>query len=64
MHHLNFVLSVKVYHSIEIYLTIYLNKKIGEQTIVDEPIFTMYSESAYNLKEAKDSLDLFPVLEY
>ena len=43
---------------------LYLNKKIGEFTIEDEPMFTLYSESQYNLKEAKDSLDLFPVVEY
>ncbi|HEX8931592.1 MAG TPA: thymidine phosphorylase, partial [Patescibacteria group bacterium] len=43
---------------------IYLNKKNGDQTFPGEPIFTMYSESEYNLKEAKDSLANFPVFEY
>lgn len=43
---------------------IYLNKKMGEQTVINEPMFTLYSESEYQLKEAKDSLDLFPILEY
>jgi AMP phosphorylase len=43
---------------------IYLNNKIGEKTIADEPVFTLYSESEYNLKEAKASLDHFPIFEY
>lgn len=43
---------------------IYLNKKIGEQIIVGKPMYTLYSESEYNLKEAIDSLKHFPILEY
>jgi len=43
---------------------IYLDKKIGEQTVVGEPLFTLYSEYAYNLKEALESLAHFPILEY
>jgi AMP phosphorylase len=43
---------------------IYLDKKIGEQITVGQPIYTLYSESAYNLKEAQDSLVHFPILEY
>ena len=43
---------------------IYLCKKVGEKTVSGEPIFIMYSESGYNLKEAKESLDHFPILEY
>lgn len=43
---------------------IYLNKKMHERTVADEPMFTLYSESDYNLKEAKDSLAHFPIFEY
>ncbi|HZE87855.1 MAG TPA: thymidine phosphorylase [Methylomirabilota bacterium] len=43
---------------------IYLHKKIHEQTAINEPMYTLYSESAYFLKEAKDSLKNFPILEY
>ncbi len=42
---------------------IYLHKKIGEEFVKNEPLYTLYSESEYNLKEAKDSLSTFPVLE-
>ncbi len=43
---------------------IYLNKKIGEEIIIGEPMYTLYSESVYNLKEAVASLDHFPILEH
>ena len=43
---------------------LYLCKKVGEKTVSGEPMFIMYSESAYNLKEAKELLANFPVLEY
>ena len=43
---------------------IYLDKKIGEKTVKGEPIFTLFSENEYNIKEAKDSLAHFPILEY
>lgn len=43
---------------------IYLHKKIGDTTTIAEPIYTLYSEHAYNLKEAKDSLSHFQILEY
>lgn len=43
---------------------LYLHKKIGETVKTDDTIFTFYSESAYNLKEAKESLVHFPILEY
>jgi AMP phosphorylase len=43
---------------------IYLNRKIGEHTAVGKPLYTLYSENAYNLKEAKDSLNNFPILFY
>lgn len=43
---------------------IYLDKKIGEKTEIGKPMFTLYSETAYNLNEAKDSLNHFPIVEY
>jgi putative thymidine phosphorylase len=43
---------------------IYLDKKIGETVEKNEPIYTIYSPSEYNLIEAKDSLQHFPILEY
>jgi AMP phosphorylase len=43
---------------------IYLDCKIGEEVTVGKPIYTLYSESEYNLKEAVDSLPHFPILEY
>ncbi|MDO8657974.1 MAG: thymidine phosphorylase [Candidatus Levybacteria bacterium] len=41
---------------------IYLSKKIGEKVKVSEVIYTLYSESKYNLKEAKDSIENFPIM--
>lgn len=38
---------------------IYLNKKIGEKIEKGELLYTLYSQSVYNLKEAKDSLPGF-----
>lgn len=43
---------------------IYLDTKIGQKTTPGEPIFTLYSEQEYNMKEALDSLKHFPILEY
>jgi len=43
---------------------IFLNKKIGEKIKKDETIFTLFSKKEYNLKEAKDSLINFPIIEY
>lgn len=43
---------------------IYLSKKVGERTVSGEPMFILYSESAYNLKEAKESLVNFPIFVY
>lgn len=42
---------------------IYLAKKMGEEISKGEVAFTLYSDSEYHLKEAKDSLEQFPVLE-
>ncbi|MBI4097870.1 MAG: thymidine phosphorylase [Candidatus Levybacteria bacterium] len=43
---------------------IFLNKKIGEKIDRGEPICTFYSDSMYNLKEGKDSLKNFPLIEF
>ena len=43
---------------------IYLHKKIGEKTITGRAAYTLYSESSYHLKEARDSLENFPILEF
>ncbi len=40
---------------------IYLNKKIGEKVEKGEIVYTIYSESMYNLKEGKESVKNFPV---
>lgn len=39
---------------------IYLNKKLGEKVEKGETICTFYSNSVYNLKEGKDSIENFP----
>lgn len=41
---------------------IYLHKKIGEKVKKGDTIYTLYSNSKYNLKEAKDSLSGFPIM--
>jgi AMP phosphorylase len=43
---------------------IYLNTKIDERTKIGEPMYTFYSETDYHLKEAKESLKHFPIIEY
>ncbi|HEV2339604.1 MAG TPA: thymidine phosphorylase [Patescibacteria group bacterium] len=42
---------------------IFLHQKIGDSAEAHETLFTMYSETLYNLKEAKDSLRHFPIME-
>ncbi len=42
---------------------IYLNKKVGETAERGDKLLTFFSESAYNLREAKESLKNFPILE-
>ena len=42
---------------------IFLHKKIGETFDKNELLYTLYSESNYNLKEAVDSLENFPITE-
>ena len=43
---------------------IFLHKKVGEAVRSGDVTVTLYSESAQNLKEAKDSLANFPMLSY
>lgn len=43
---------------------IYLHKKIGEKAAKNEVLYTLYSNNVYNLKEAKDSLQHFPIMLY
>lgn len=43
---------------------IFFEKKIGEKVAKGDILFTMYAESVYNLKEAKESLDSFPLLKF
>jgi putative thymidine phosphorylase len=43
---------------------IYLNKKIGEKFVKDEILYTLFSQSVYNLKEGKESLVNFPIVKY
>lgn len=40
---------------------IYLEKKLGEKVTKSEVLYTLYSENVYNLREAKDSLENFPI---
>ncbi len=43
---------------------IFLDKKVGDQCIIGDTVYTLYSESEYKLKEAKDSMDNFPIIEF
>lgn len=43
---------------------IFLHKKIGEKVSKGETLCTIYSETLYNLKEAKDSLVHFPIFVF
>lgn len=43
---------------------IYLNKKIGEKVEKGDLLYTLYSEKVYNLKEAKASVENFPVVTF
>lgn len=42
---------------------IYLDKKIGETAEKGEVLFTLYSENLYNLREAQESLNNFPIVQ-
>ena len=41
---------------------IYFSKKIGEHVVKGDIIYTLYGENKYNLKEAKDSIENFPIM--
>lgn len=43
---------------------IYLNKKIGESVTIGDTLYTIFANTLYNLKEGKDSLEDFPIIEY
>jgi putative thymidine phosphorylase len=43
---------------------IYLNKKIGENFGKGDVLYTLFSESVYNLKEGKESLENFPIIKF
>lgn len=43
---------------------VFLDKKLGESVKLDDTIFTLYAENMYNLKEAKEALANFPIIEY
>lgn len=43
---------------------IFLNKKIGEKARKNEPICTFYTDSVYNLREAKDSMKNLPIVTF
>lgn len=43
---------------------IYLDKKMGEKVRKGDVIYTLYSDSEYHMKEAKESLANFPIFLY
>lgn len=43
---------------------IYLNKKLGDKILQGDIIYSLFAESVYNLREAKESLKNFPILKY
>lgn len=43
---------------------IYLNKKLGDKILQGDTIYSLFAESVYNLREAKESLKNFPILKY
>ena len=43
---------------------IYLHKKIGDKVNKGDVIYTLFSENVYNLKEGKESLTNFPIIEF
>lgn len=43
---------------------LFFEKKVGDKVTKGDILFTLYAESMYNLKEAKDSLDSFPLLKF
>lgn len=43
---------------------VYLQKKVGETAEKGDALLTLFSENAYNLREAKESLKNFAILEF
>ena len=43
---------------------VYLNKKIGETVLTGDVLYTLFSENVYNLKEGKESVVNFPILNF
>jgi len=43
---------------------VYLNKKLKDLIRKNAALYTIYSENVYNLKEGRDSLQNFPILNY
>lgn len=43
---------------------IYFEKKMGDKIQKGDVLFTLYAETVYNLKEAKESLETFPILKF
>ncbi len=43
---------------------IFFHKKIGDNITKNDIIYTLYSENMYNLKEAKESLEKFPIIAF
>ncbi|OGH10941.1 MAG: hypothetical protein A3B38_04255 [Candidatus Levybacteria bacterium RIFCSPLOWO2_01_FULL_36_13] len=43
---------------------IYLDKKLGESVKLDDTLYTLFAENMYNLREAKEALHNFPIIEY
>lgn len=42
---------------------IYLEKKLGDSVEKGDTLYTLYSESMYNLREAQESLQTFPIIK-
>lgn len=41
----------------------YLKKRLGDKVVKDEELAVLFAESSYDIREAKDSLPLFPLFE-
>lgn len=43
---------------------IYLDKKLGESVKIGDTLYSLFAENVYNLKEGKEALANFPIIEY
>lgn len=43
---------------------IYLDKKLGESVKIGDTIYTLFAQNVYNLKEAVEALNNFPIIKY